>query len=216
MRSCRRFVIGLVAVALLLGGARTLRAGLMDDPWALAAWKGVMTFQAHRDDPDVTLDVDVEFAVFAPGAYENSGTDPSGGTEYVYAYQVFNDRAGDTPVSSFTVGLDPASDPDDIGSDSGSGTAGGTAPSAKAFSGSPPSSAVWYFFNNTIDPPPANEYSEVLIFTSPNAPRWTPSSLLDSGLSDTQDLPSPVPEPATLGLLAGGAALAFVLRKKRR
>ncbi|MEA3368498.1 MAG: hypothetical protein U9R68_10340, partial [Planctomycetota bacterium] len=172
----------------------------MDDPWALAAWKGVTTFQAHRDDPDVTLDVDVEYAVFAPGDYKNSGTDPSGDMEYVYAYQVFNDRAGDTPVSSFTVGLDLASDPDDIGSDSGSGTAGGTAPSFSAFSGSPPSSAVWYFFSNTIDPP--NGYSEVLIFTSPNAPRWTPSSLLDSGLSDTQDLPSPGPAPGPRGRVA--------------
>ena len=157
--------------------------------------------------------MDVEYAVYQAGDYEDSGTDPSGGTEYVYAYQIFNDLAGDVLVSSFSVGLDSAADPDDIGSDAGSGTAGGTAPSASAFSGSPPTSAVWYFFNDTIDPP--GEYSEVLIFTSPNGPQWAPATVMDSGLSDIQNLPSPIPEPATLALMGLGGAFALIRRRRK-
>jgi len=147
--------------------------------------------------------------VYAPGNYGLSGTDPSGGAHYVYAYQVFNDLLGNVPVSSFSVGLDPTANVASIGSDAGSGTTpGGTAPTASAFSGTPPTSAVWYFFLNTIDPPPANEYSKVLLFTSPYGPQWAPATVMNGGLGNTQDMPSPIPEPATLAFLAlGGVGL---------
>ena len=203
-----------VMTAALLGCAGlALAAPLVSDPNALAAWQGTQRFY-DTDGGGATLDVDVEYAVYAPGNYGLSGTDPSSGAHYVYAYQVFNDLLGNVPVSSFSVGLDPTANVANIGSDAGSGTPGGTAPTASAFSGSPPTSAVWYFYLNTIDPPPANEYSTVLLFTSPYGPKWMPASVMDGGLSAQQDLPSPTPEPATLALMALGGVAALIRRRR--
>jgi len=209
----KKVVVGVGIV--LLVGVSAWGGPLMIDPNAMPAWKGTQGF--HDVDvlfPGATLDVDVEYAVYAPGQYGLSGTDPSGGTQFVYAYQVFNNLAGNVPISSFSVGLDPTANVANIGSDAGSGTPLGTAPTANAFTGVPPTSACWYFFLNTIDPPPANEYSTVLLFTSPYGPRWAPGSVMDSGLSDKQDLPSPTPEPATLALMAlGGVGLLLTRRR---
>jgi len=183
------------------------------DPNAMPAWQGTQQFYATTTTSRggvSTLRVDVEYAVYEPGHYGLSGADPSVGTQFVYAYQIFNDLAGNVPVSTFSVGLDPAANVANIGFDAGSGTTpGGTTPSSSAFNGGPPpTSAVWGF---PLDPP---KYSTVLLFTSPYGPQWAPGSLLDSGLSDKQNLPSPMPEPASLALMAlGGVGL---LARRRR
>ncbi|MEA3367807.1 MAG: PEP-CTERM sorting domain-containing protein [Planctomycetota bacterium] len=201
----------LAAVIVAGSGSAALAAPLVSDPNAMSAWQGTQAFSAS--DVGATLQVDVEYAVYAPGAYGASGTDPSGGSDYVYAYQAFNDQGGTSPLSTLTVGLGTGSGAANIGSDPSSGTPGGTAPTVSAFSGAPPSSAGYYFWRNTIDPPA--EYSEVLLFTSPNGPRWASAAVVDSGLSDSQPLPSPVPEPATLALLAAGAGLMGLRRRGR-
>jgi len=197
------FACGLAMLIVAGAGPATRGAPLVSDPNAIPTWRGTRAFSASSG--GASLQVDIEYAVYAPGAYGASGTDPSGGSDYVYAYQVFNDQGGTSPLSSTTVGLVPGSGATNIGSDSTSGTPGGTAPATSAFSGSPPSSAGYYFWANTIDPPA--EFSEVLLFTSPNGPRWVSAAVVDSGLADSQPLPSPIPEPVTLALLAAGAGL---------
>ncbi|MGB2975715.1 MAG: PEP-CTERM sorting domain-containing protein [Phycisphaerae bacterium] len=214
MTRCRGIWGLVVAVmAVLLGCAGLATAGpIAGDPNAMPAWQGTQQFYATSGVR--TLQVDVEYAVYAPGNYGLSGTDPSGDTQYVYAYQVFNDLGGNRPVSSFSVGLDPTANVANSGFDAGSGTLGGTAPTASGFIDVPPTSALWSFLLNTIDPPPANEYSTVLLFTSPYGPQWAPATVIDGGLGNTQDLPSPTPEPATLALMAlGGVGL---LARRRR
>ena len=206
-RELWRLVVTVMAVLLALSGTAAA-APLVSDPNAMPVWQGTQQFNDTWG--GATLQVDVEYAVYAPGKYGLSGTDPTGGTQFVYAYQIFNDLAGNVPVSTFSVGLDPAANVANIGFDAGSGTTpGGTAPSSSAFNGGPPpTSAVWGF---PLDPP---KYSTVLLFTSPYGPQWAPGSLLDSGLSDKQNLPSPMPEPASLALMAlGGVGL---LARRRR
>ena len=205
-RELWRLVVTVMAVLLALSGTAGA-APLVSDPNAMPVWQGTQQFNDTWG--GATLQVDVEYAVYAPGNYSIIA-DPSGGTEFVYAYQIFNDLAGNVPVSTFSVGLDPAANVANIGFDAGSGTTpGGTTPSSSAFNGGPPpTSAVWGF---PLDPP---KYSTVLLFTSPYGPQWAPGSLLDSGLSDKQNLPSPMPEPASLALMAlGGVGL---LARRRR
>jgi len=204
--------VGVLVVAMWAVASAPASAGpIAGDVAAMPAWQGTQQFYATSGVE--TLQVDVEYAVYAPGNYSLSGTDPSGGTQFVYAYQVFNDLLGNAPVSTFSVGLDPTANVANIGSDAGSGTLGGTAPTASAFSGTPPTSAVWYFYLNTIDPPPTNEHSAVLLFTSPYGPKWAPASVLNSGLSNKQNLPSPLPEPATVMLMLAGSAVALLRRR---
>jgi len=193
---CSSMAGGVGMVLLLVSSA--MAGPIAGDPNAMPAWQGTQQF--YVTDGSATLQVDVEYAVYLPGDY------------YVYAYQVFNDLAGNRPVSNFSVGLDPASGAANIGWDAGAGTPGGTAPSFAGFSGTPPTSSVWYFFSNTIDPP--SEYSQVLLFTSPYGPRWAPATVMDSGLSNVQNLPSPMPEPATLALLALGGIAALIRRRR--
>jgi len=205
-------VVAVTAVLVGVGGTADA-SPLVSDLNAMPAWQGTQQFSVTSGVKK--LQVDVEYAVYAPGKYGLSGTDQSLGTQFVYAYQVFNDLLGNEPVSSFSVGLDPTANVANIGSDAGSGTLGGTAPTASAFTGSPPTSAVWYFFMNTIDPPLANEYSTVLLFTSPYGPQWAPATVMDGGLGNTHDLPSPIPEPATMALVGLGLA-GLVARHRRR
>jgi len=204
-------VVAVTAVLLALS-VPAAASPLVSDLNAMATWKGTQQF--YNTDGVATLQVDVEFAVYAPGNY-SLVTDPSGGTQFVYAYQVFNDLGGNRPVSSFSVGLDLTANVASIGSDAISGTSGGTAPTASVFTGSPPTSAVWYFFNNTIDSPPANEYSTVLLFTSPYGPQWAPATVMNGGLGNTRDLPSPTPEPATMALMALGGVGLLMGRKRQ-
>ena len=210
-RGLWRLVVTVMAVLLALSGTAAAST-LVSDLNAMPLWQGTQQFNATSGVR--TLQVDAEYAVYAPGNYGLSA-DPSGGTEFVYAYQVFNDLLGNAPVSSFSVGLDPTANVANIGSDATSGTSGGTAPTASVFTGSPPTSAVWYFFNDTIDPPPANEYSTVLLFTSPYGPQWAPATVMNGGLGNTRDLPSPTPEPATMAFLALGG-VGLLLGRKRQ
>lgn len=179
---------------LALGFASVASAGfLATDPVALPGFKGSQPFVSG------TLNVNVDYAVFAPGAYPIA-EDPSLGSEFVYAYQIFPHDF--KPVTFFTVGL-AVSGTHNPAIDLLHATIGGTPPTAWTIQSS---SAVGAFFTPNLLSP---AYSPVLIFTSAKIPGFGPASVGDGGLSSQQTLPTPIPEPASLafGLLAAGALL---------
>jgi len=202
-------IIAIVSVMAVLLTAAVTEAGLLrDDPNAMSAWRGVQRFIAS--DSTHTLEVDVDYAVYAPGDF-GGGLDPSGGTEHLYAYEILNTVNSDSvEVSSFTVGLEMMSQAGNIGTDGGPpGIPGGVIPAAQGVTGS---SAVWSFLFDQIG---YGEDSVTLIYTSPFAPQWLTASVHDGGLSKKEPLPSPIPEPATVALLTIGAVGMVILRRKR-
>ena len=171
---------------------------LLSDPCAIPAWTGTTSY-----DSGGVLLADVDYAVFAPGDY--GGIDPSGGTEYVYAYQVFN-NSPDGSISMFSVGLID-----------GSGATGDTIDPAYGGDVTPTITYIDYGSNSfkiALFTPslPAGQFAEVGLFTSPNPPVMIVSSVINSGRSAEGIAPTPVPEPATISLL-GLASLALLRRK---
>ena len=150
--------------------------------------------------------------------------DPSGGTRFVYAYQLHNTGGtADRDLGFLSVGFDASgpggSNPADIGillvGDHGDD------PSSASFipaSGPPYNSATWNF-STTL---PDGHYSEILLFTSPYPPEYYTASVQGGGLSKQSDtspnggggLPSPVPEPGTV-LAACGMMGALLIRRRK-
>ncbi|OHB79535.1 MAG: hypothetical protein A2W31_07210 [Planctomycetes bacterium RBG_16_64_10] len=236
-------IVALMAVAYC--SQEILAGPLPSDPAALAPWQGTQSFLATLVIPDIpvppivipdpTLRADVEFAVYAPGSFSTSAAlgnpaDPSGGEQYVYAYQVFNlpttnPAQRGVPISELSVGfldLPPQGDgvnddeqPQNIGFLPGFGLPDAAPTAAFNQTGSDIEAANWRF---EVELPPANtsSWSTVLIYTSPFGPEWDRGSLLGGGMSDKQRLPSPTPEPATLALaLLAGACLVLYQRVGR-
>lgn len=223
-------VCALAATLLLAGGSlASLNGDLHAYNDGVTNWTGIVRYQGlvFPGSAFERLDwaADVEYCVYAPGDFQLSfpGQDPSLGTEYVYAYQIFNDLDPypTTPtwwdgahghLNAFSVAIDgdeqahndhhfndPAQVPPPPQVDPSSHTIVGTS----AFFGFADASQLDY-----------GEVSEILIFTSPFTPEED-----DAGLSGVRGeshlLPSPsnVPEPATLGLLLLGSALIFSARR---
>lgn len=200
-QASRTGVLGLAVSALFLGGA-SAQGGLLstNSGGAIAGFTGTQLFNDNFS--GFTVSANVDFAVFAPGTFPFA--DPSGGTEFVYAYQIEN---LDTDVSKFTVGLDGDEPLGSIGFVSDVGL---TDPTASAFVGAGPTSAAWDF---TVPGALTNgNSSAILIFTSSAAPERD-SATVQAAWANTQQLPSPVPEPATLSLLALGLGLTCVRRR---
>jgi hypothetical protein len=176
--------------------------GFTFTPGTIPAFTGIRSFETYEFGEYVYTQVG--YTVFAPGDFDVAfpGQDPSGGADYVYAYKIGNwnpyDFSSVSPdVSKFTVGLDGDEPLGTIGFIGGEGVD----PSASLFVGTGPTSAAWDF-----DPGQLTDGAEsaILFFTSPNPPEWDTATVTAAGAS-THNLPSPVPEPASLGLLAVAA-----------
>jgi len=150
---------------------------------------------------------DVEYAVYAPTAYP--GSHPDKDANYIYAYQVFNDATSTVTLVSLSVGLEDGSGAASPQDDSGYGVSGGVAPLLSRLAGSPPTSVQWAI---DVD---ADEHTTVLLYSSPNSYTWTSATVVDGGEGDTHLLPSPTPEPLTLGVLALGGVLLLGRRRRK-
>ena len=182
---------------------------------------------------------DVEYCVYAPADFAGDSfaeswpafTDPSGGEHFIYAYQIFNDLGIDPEypdypvipppsflfskeqehVTTLTVGINGGDE--EAAND---GCLAGTGDKGPTLDEINPSSVLWEFIGGVGGADQINygEIGDVILFSSPYGPEWD-SATLSGEVPDTEELPSPTPEPATVGLLAVGATLFWNLRRRK-
>jgi len=203
--------MGLTIAVLLAGSAAIAQAGPLPlDPNAIGGvYQGSQVFQ-NKGGPS-TLTVNVEFAVYAPGQFNLSfpGSDPSLGSQYVYAYEAFNLNVTPFPrtLAIFTVGLKDGAQAANVGAQPILTDPLALPPASSSFGGTPPNAARWDFTGQVI---PVGRNSQILLYTSPHPPTFVTSSVIGGGLADSKNLPSPIPEPASWVLLGiGSVALAY-------
>jgi hypothetical protein len=194
------------ACLLLLLLATTATAGpLPTDPNAYL--KGSALFSQTLG--TTVLTAEVEYAVYAPGQFSasaalNHPVDPTGGVDYVYAYEIFDDPAGNSKVLNLSVGIDYLHRPTAISGGSTVWNAAGpdppgVAPALSQFvSMNPTHSVKWQYTTTTIS---TGQHSDLLLYTSPFYAHMFLSSMQGSSSTiASANLPSPVPEPATAAL----------------
>jgi hypothetical protein len=170
-----------------------------------------------------TIDVNVDYAVFAPGAFTANGGafTPFGGfgplspTDYVYAYQIYNNGpahqgTGNVEISSLNIVFGPFGSVSSLGNDPGFDPDPNDINATLAFNFSPTASYL-FIAPNSLG---VDEFSTVLLLSSPLAPALQNASyVIDGGTTVTGVLPAPVPEPGTLVLALVTAGLML---KRRR
>lgn len=199
------------ALALSYGSTAARGALLADNASAMSDWKGTLTtdYLSGTDQLKVLID----YAVFQPGQYPGDATNKT--TEFIYAYQAFNQTVSTVALTSLSVGLEAGSLAHGIGDDVSAGqpgVAGGISPDISVVGSS---SARWGFGWIGGNEVASDQASTVLVFSSPNGPAWDTATMMNGGVpTPVGMLPSPIPEPTTMSLLAiGGLAL---IRRRRK
>jgi hypothetical protein len=203
--------IGIMLTVILTCGQIALAGPISTDPAAMSSYEGSSSFSS----PDGKLVGSVDFAVYSPGNYDGMYKKQFKDS-YVYAYQVFNDDASKVSVDYFSVGLysnilaqnavyDPMK---------GLDAPEGSIPFMQFVL---PQSVIYLFQTDNIG---AGEHSLTLLFTSDTAPEMAKGAVSGGFTGGAiMDLPTPsgwiVPEPATFGLLIGGAFMAIRRSRKK-
>jgi hypothetical protein len=174
-------------------------------------WQGSMAYNGAY----VSLNVD--YCVFKPGVFPYSVTPAIPSSHYVYAYQLVSLVAGPNPswayVTKFSVGLQADEQVGVIGY-SPDGLAGEVNPSKSAFV-TDYKAAGWDWTSPALYAG-AGKHSPILYFSSRFAPELDTATVSGFFPVGTKMLPSPVPEPMTLGVLALGAVFVVIRRRPRR
>ncbi len=214
-RSGTRWVVAVaVAVAGVALATGVAQAGVLgSDPNAMPAWRG--TINGGINAGGVVMDVELDYAVFDVGNYP--GTDPSGGSEYVYTYQVRNLTTSNVGLRVLSIGLQASSGANSIGEDTSVGAPGAAGDVANDLTSIGATSAKWgYGLSGGLELDPG-QISHLLLFASPNPPRLNSAAVTDGGLPvDVGEVASPTPEPATAALLAIGGMSLVAKRRRRR
>ena len=161
-----------------------------------------------------SLDITVDYAVFSPGQFPGNYTPFAGfaappANDFVYAYQVYNTGVanGGMSTTQFSqLGIDTLGPISSIGKDqSGVGPTGDAGGINTNFAFLSQQGASYLFLIPSIQ---VDQYSIVLLYSSPIGPSFSNATVYDSGLSASGNLPTPVPAPASaaLALLGLGAA----------
>lgn len=147
----------------------------------------------------------IDYAVFAPGQYSGTTVFPS--SDYVYAYRVWNDAMSNVSIDFFSVGLEANAI---VGNLTYEAVAGDIIPGYQAIL----SETVLNLFFGSAGPITSGKHSAILLFSSPMRPIQgfgTVSGGFTGG--EIVSLAAPIPEPATLTLLALGGL--FSIRSRR-
>lgn len=234
-----RVYVGIAIVVLLVATGVAHAGLLMDDLNAYddgsTTWQGRVEFRTSMFG-FFFWGADVEYAVYAPASYAGDSfaeswpgvTDPSNGQDFIYAYQIFNDldpypsippdmTAANHDVMTLSVILRGQTQAANNSFIASTGYDNITNANSK-----PPTSltlgadaVMWdYSDGQTGEQVNYQDISDVLFFTSPFGPKMDNATLATDVPNSAMQLPSPLPEPATLVLLAVGAAA--ILSKCRR
>ena len=214
----------IAALALLLFASGVALAGpLPTDPAAIPAAQGSAVFSGANVGLTHTIHATVEYAVYAPGTFSGSTAlglpaDISGGTQYIYAYEIFNDGT-DANVTLLSVSLFAGAVADNatLITHLPGTPEGGVVPNNSSFNPAaiaPKTGARWTFTSPNLA---TGSHSDILIFASPYQPQWKNSSIQGGFVTAASAiLPSPIPEPGTFVLSAMAVACLVAARGLRR
>jgi hypothetical protein len=195
------------AISVLAGPAF---AGLLDTGQAYT--EGTRTWQGNTlFDNGEGLTGSVDWAVFGPGVFPFGGYSPT--DSYTYVYQI---HATGVAVSQFSVALEGRANGLGWFSDEAHGVTGDL-PTEDSWIYDPPEGSANWFFGGIL----GGSSSRGLVFSSPSPPMDYYSLAVDHGtvanyIDVASPIPVPIPEPATIWLLACALGTTLAVRRLRR
>jgi len=178
---------------------------------AMEGWAGTADFEYYGPDGR-SLTGQIDYAVYR---VENYGGSPPLGGDYIYAYKIINSGSSTVSINSFSVAILQGAEVGNINWDDYEAS-DGIEPFFEYFSPSPqsPQSAEFLFIAGTTGLVESGLHSVNLLFSSNYGPTEGFAVMTGGGIGGPiETVPTPVPEPATLVLLAAGGLIIFTQKK---